>query len=167
MTMHVTDYDSSIATRRKKQLIIAAAASCGAVASLLALASGAYSNRVGGTVGSAVIGSLAFNAVATVARFSFTHVRKRVFLVGGFPMALGFARLSGFATVVFLLLVCAAGYVVGEPFRGIALRGLVFGALGFTIISFLADGLLNATIVLRHFRGTLAATSRETAREVR
>lgn len=108
----------------------------------------------------ALFGSLAFNAVSIVARW-LTKNRRPTFLQGRFPVLLGLAKISGLIACATLVLTLIAGLVAGPPLMKVAFGAFVTGILAFAVLSLVANGLLNFVVVVRHFRGTLVATSRE------
>jgi hypothetical protein len=110
-----------------------------------------------------IIGAFLFNVISLLARW-LTKNRGRTFLLGRFPLAIGLTKLAALATIVLLIVFAAAGFVAGGPYNGITLRALVLGVIGSTVLLMVTNGLLNAIVVVRHFQGTLAATSREQLR---
>ena len=104
---------------------------------------------------------LAFNVVSNVTRWLLTKIRSRTFLTGQFPLFIGLVKLAALITPVVLIVVFLVGLAVGGEFESVSLQALIRSLLYFTIVSLAGNGLLNCVLVVRHFRGTLAATSRE------
>jgi len=105
--------------------------------------------------------ALAFNALSFLARWLLTKSRRRMFLQGRFPLVVGLARLSGFIACATLVVALVVGMIAGPPLAQVTLAAFVTGLLLFATLSITATGILNAVVVVRHLRGTLAATSRE------
>ena len=79
---------------------------------------------------------------------------------GEYNFAVGLAKVAAFITMVLLILCLVAGLVAGSPYREIALRALILALVASGVFFLIANGLLNAIVVVRHLRGTLATTSR-------
>jgi hypothetical protein len=105
--------------------------------------------------------ALGFNALSYVSRWLLTNVRGRIWLKGGFPWAMGLAKVSGLVACATLLLAMLAGLIAGPPFAQVTLSAMVMGLLTFAILASATTGILNVIIVTRHFRGTLLATSQQ------
>lgn len=165
--MDLVDQQSSAKLRRDKRRVLAVVASCGFIGALLVFSAAANLDQISGTFGFLIVGALAFNLVAWLARRLLTTVGKRIFVVGRFPVALGLAKLSGFAAVTLLILFCLGGFIVGGQLRIVSLRALVLGVLCFAILSFVSNGLLNGTVLFRKYRGTLETTSGDAVRRHR
>lgn len=107
--------------------------------------------------------AILLNIASLLARWLLTKSRQRTLLAGRLPFAIAFSKVVAFGAVVMLLLSMLAGLVLGEPFRDVTLRALVFGAVWTGVWMLGANGLMNMIVVVRHRRGTLPTTSREVA----
>jgi hypothetical protein len=112
----------------------------------------------------AFIGAVVLNAISLVARWISTRGRRKIFLLGQVPFAIGLIKVATLLIMALLILLLIAALMVGPPFRAVALSALILGMVGSAAVLMSANALLNGIIVLRRFRGTLAETSRETVR---
>ena len=140
--------------------VMLAAASCLGVIVALALLMTAHQS-LGSTLALLIGAAFLFNAISNIVRWLVTKSNGRVLLLSRYPVALGLMKLAGVATVLSLALLTLVGYFVGAAFGKLAISALVRGVIAFAVLSMVANGLLNALIVVRYLRGTLATTSRE------
>ena len=110
--------------------------------------------------------ALAFNALSVIARWLLTKSRRRIFLHGRLTFVVGLAKLSGFVACAILLVALIVGVIAGPPLAQVTLGAFVVGLLLFAILSITATGILNAVVVVRQLRGTLATTAREVVRSI-
>jgi hypothetical protein len=149
-------------SRRNGRVLLAAIACLGMTLAVLILLRAASPAKVDGMVRPLVIiAALAFNLISFAARWLLTKSRRRIYLRGRLPLAFGLARLAAFFGCVTLILALIAALIAGPPFSEVAFDAFIVGLVYFAVLSLIAGGLLNVIIVARHFRGTLAATSRE------
>ena len=111
-------------------------------------------------LGLVVIAAFLFSGIILGLRCLITKISGRTFLLGRMPFALGLVKLTGVAVVLLLIICLLAGLIAGSPIREITIRAAVAGIITSAALSFAANGLLNAIIIVRHFRGTLLTTSR-------
>lgn len=154
--------ESTRAARRKGRLRLAAVVVIGVAIALLILLSTTSPRKIAGlafvwTMVSAVV----FNLASLTARWVLTKNRQPILLVGRFPFVVSLTKLCAFVASVTLIGACIAGLIAGPPLEKIAVRALVIGLIGFGIVCLVANGILNAIVVSRHLRGTLAESSRE------
>jgi hypothetical protein len=148
--------------RRKGRIVLAALLAFAAATPFLIQVAARWRKAIDGEVFLwNIIAAFAFNAASYLARWLLTKSWRRTFLRGRLPVLIDLAKLWAFFVCAILILALIAGLIAGPPFAGITLRALVSGLLGFGVLSLVGNALLNAVIVLRHFRGTLAGSSRE------
>ena len=165
MSPHRVANSASEAERRTGRALLAVVLGSGiAVALLIQLSATVFRKIAGYEFALIFIAGLAFSVLSYLARWLLTKNRKRTFLSGRFPLAIALIKLSAFITFALSLLLFLASLLIGGAFKTHSLDVLVRSAIYFAIITLFADGFLNSVMVIRHFRGTLAATSREVSR---
>src|SRR4051812_18391575 len=65
----------------------------------------------------AFIGAVLFNAISLVVRWIFTRDRRRRFLLGQIPFAIGLTKLAALLMMAILVVFLIVGLTVGAPFR--------------------------------------------------
>jgi hypothetical protein len=116
--------------------------------------------RIGGSLLTwTIIGGVLFNVSTTVAQWLITRSRRRIFLRGYYPFALGLAKLTGLIAVGSILLIGLVTLVIEPSSRTWLLNAVVLGLIAFAIIALFANGLLNGVIITRHLNSTLTDTS--------
>jgi hypothetical protein len=101
-----------------------------------------------------------FALISQLSRWLITKSSRRIFLVGNYPLALGLVRMSGFLAVLSLVALWLTALATSSPFRAISLTALIRGVILSATLGLVVAGLQNLLIVARHFRGTLATTTR-------
>ncbi|MGN6848983.1 MAG: hypothetical protein ACTHJK_05855 [Sphingomicrobium sp.] len=112
-------------------------------------------------LGPVVIAACALNIFSWICRLALTKAWRRTWLKGRFPFLVGLAKLMAVLTVVILLLLLAIGVVTGGQSRETTIGAFILGLVLFAIVSLIGNGILNAVVVVRHFRGTLTRASQE------
>jgi hypothetical protein len=112
-----------------------------------------------------LVGAILLNLISFLTRWLLTRNTRRIFLLGRYPLFLGAVKVTGLIGVLLLMLLCGIGLLVGGAFGQHAFRALIAGLILFAVVSLTVNGLLSALIVFRHLRGTLAATSRVSAKQ--
>jgi hypothetical protein len=112
-------------------------------------------------------GALVLDVVSLLARWLLTNSRRRLFLLGRYPAAIALAKSVAVVAVLSLTLFAGVAQLAGGDIGRNSLTALIVGFLLFAIVAAAGNGLLNALIVSRHLRGTLAETSREPVRRGR
>jgi len=111
-----------------------------------------------------VIGAFVLNSISFLARWLLTKSRRRIFLLGRYPVTIALVKFAAVIAVLSLIVFAGVGLLIGGGFGRITLIALIDGLILFTIVSLTGNCLLNALVVSRHLRGTLAVTSREPVR---
>jgi len=150
--------------RSNRWLLLAAVIGLGVGVAVVILLRASSPKKLGPEFASIILFAFAFNVVSFGARWLLTKSYRRIHLSGRLPLVVGLAKVSGLIACVTLMAALLAGLVAGPPFGKITLGALIIGLVAFALVSLVANGLMNLLIVARHFRGTLAATSRELAR---
>ena len=144
------------------RLLLGAVVGLGVTLAFLILLTAASPETIDGMALTWVIfTAVGFNGLSFLARWLLTKNRRRTFLEGRFPFAVGLAKLTGLVACATLIVALLAGLIAGQPLSKMALSAFVFGLVAFAIVSLFANGILNVILLVRHLRGTLAATSRE------
>jgi hypothetical protein len=151
----------------KRWDILAGFIGAGILVALVILAASPRLKILGGVVVWVFVGAFVLNAISLLARWLLTKSWRRIFLLGRYPVTIALVKLIGVIAVVSLILFAGAGQLAGGDFSRTSLRALIAGFVLFAVVSFVGDSLLNALVVFRHLRGTLAQTSREPVRRSR
>ena len=158
--MNSISHETKDRLQRRKWLLIGAIIGIAAAVCVLLEFAGASTNRIDGFVFPAAVGALLFNVICLALRWLLTRNLQRIFLSGPLPFAIGLAKVTALITMILLILCLVVGLVAGSPYRETAFRALILAVVGSGVFFLIANGLLNAIVVVRHFRGTLATTSR-------
>lgn len=160
------DVGSHTRQTAKRWDILAGIISAGILVALVILAVSSRLKVLDGIVG-IFVGAFVLNVISLLARWLLTKSRRSIFLLGRYPLTIALAKFVGVIAIFSLILFAGVGQLAGGDIGRTSLRALVVGFVLFAIVTFVANGLLNALIVSRHLRGTLAETSREPVRRRR